>query len=64
MATTSWTQIVDNAVKLMTFNRFSPILGISDSNKDLILTPSTIAQRQMAEKRGTGSTLSIKKQGW
>ena len=59
MATTSWTQIVDNAVKLMTFNRFSPILGIYDSNKDLILTPSTIAQRQIAEKRGTGSTVEF-----
>lgn len=55
MATTSWTQIVDNAVKLMVFNRFSPILKIYDSNKDLVLCPKTIAQRMIAEKRGAGT---------
>ena len=59
MATTSWTQICDTAVKTMVFNRFSPILGISDSNKDLVLTPPDIAQRQIAEKRGTGSTVEF-----
>lgn len=55
MATTSWTQLVDNAVKLMVFNRFSPFLNISDSNKDLIFTPKDVALRQIAEKRGEGT---------
>ena len=61
MATTSWTQIIDNAVKLMVFNRFSPILGIYDSNKDLVLAPAenNVAQRMIAEKRGTGSTVEF-----
>ena len=61
MATTSWTQIVDNAVKLMTFNRFGPILGIYDSNKDLVLAPAenNVAQRMIAEKRGAGSTVEF-----
>ena len=55
MATTSWTQIVDNAVKLMIFNRFGSFLNISDPNKDLIFTPKQLAQRQIAEKRGEGT---------
>lgn len=59
MATTSWTQIVDNAVKLMIFNRFGPFLNLSDANKDLVLAPRQIAQRMIAEKRGAGSTVEF-----
>ena len=48
----SFIQIMDMAVKQAIFTRFSPYLGLLDPNADCVFFPKSVAQREIAEKRG------------
>jgi hypothetical protein len=51
----SFIQIMDMAVKQAVFLRFGPYLNLVDPNADCVFFPKTVAQREIAEKRGVGN---------
>jgi hypothetical protein len=52
MAVSSFISIIESALKVACFNRFSSFLGLTDSNKDIVFFPKSLALRKIAEKRG------------
>jgi hypothetical protein len=53
MAFTSFLSTLDTALKEVLFLRYQEIFSLADRNKGVLQFPKVIAQREMAEKRGT-----------
>lgn len=51
----SFIKVMDQGVTAAIFAKFGPYLGLSDQNADCVFFPKSIAQRQIAEKRGVAN---------
>jgi hypothetical protein len=48
----SFIKTLDDAMKVLVFTKFSPYFSLVNSASDIVFAPESIAQRQVAEKRG------------